>query len=66
MPKLEEIDKEFEEIIQDLPAEILDMAAEFGAIVSVMVYRKMGKRLMIYTLATKKIQRLKLESIFSI
>lgn len=66
MPKIEEIDKEFEKIIQDLPAEILEMAAEFGVIVSVMVYRKMGKRLMIYTLATKKIQRLKLESIFSI
>jgi len=56
MPKIEEIDKEFEKIIQDLPAEILEMAAEFGVIVSVMVYRKMGKRLMmmIYTLATKK------------
>lgn len=33
MPKIEEIDKEFEEVMQDLPAEILEMAAEFGAIV---------------------------------
>lgn len=33
MPKIEEIDKEFEEIMQDLPAEIKEMAKEFGAII---------------------------------
>lgn len=32
-PKIEEIDKEFEEVMQDLPEEILKMAQEFGAIV---------------------------------
>jgi len=33
MPKIKEIDKEFEEIMQELPAEIKEMAEEFGAII---------------------------------